>query len=343
MRVVVVGGSGNVGTSVLAALARDPSVHSIVALARRRPRARFAKTTWAVADVARDPLEPHLRGADVVVHLAWAIQPSRDPERLRATNVVGSERVFRAALASGARAIVYASSVGVYSPGPKDRRVDENWPTEGVATSSYSRHKVEVERMLDRLGSERPEVRVVRLRKALVFKREAGTEVRRYFLGPFFPASLAHPALLRVLPRLRGLRVQCVHGDDVGEAYRLAVTSAARGAFNLAAEPVLDADRLARRLSLPTGLVRAGTLLSWRLHLQPTPPGWLDLALAAPLLDTSRARRELGWTPRVDAEDALLALLAGLRGGAGLDTPPLSPESSGPFRVRELAGGVGRR
>ena len=38
--------------------------------------------------------------------------------------------------------------------GPKDRRVDESWPTTGIPTSFYSRHKAEVERLLDRFEEE---------------------------------------------------------------------------------------------------------------------------------------------------------------------------------------------
>ena len=64
--------------------------------------------------------------------------------------------------------------------------------------------------------------------------------------------------------------------------------------------------------------------LSWRLHLQPTPEGWLDLALATPLLDASRARTELGWEPRHAADATFLELLSGIREGARLPTPPLS-------------------
>jgi UDP-glucose 4-epimerase len=83
--------------------------------------------------------------------------------------------------------------------------------------------------------------------------------------------------------------------------------------------------------------------LTWRFRLQPTPPGWLDLALSVPLLDVSRARTELGWEPRRRADEALLELLEGMREGAGIPTPPLDPSASGPARVRELAGGVGAR
>jgi len=94
---------------------------------------------------------------------------------------------------------------------------------------------------------------------------------------------------------------------------------------------------------VPVQLARAGAGLSWRLRLQPVPPGWLDLALNIPVMDTTRARQELGWTPRYSAGDTLLDELKGLRTGAALDTPPLSRGASGPFRIREFLTGVGGR
>ena len=242
---------------------------------------------------------------------------------------------------------MYSSSVGVYSPGPKDRVVDESWPREGVPTSHYARHKAEVERRLDRFEAENPEVRIVRIRPALVFKKEAAQGIRRLFGGPFVPTILARSSLINVIPEMENLRGQVVHSYDVGDAFRLALVEDVRGAFNVAAEPVLDAHEAARILNarplpVPARAARAGVELSWRLRLQPVTPGWLDMALNVPVMDTSRARTELGWTPQRSAEDALLDLLEGLRTGADLDTPPLSRETSGPFRIREILTGVGR-
>ncbi len=138
-RVVLVGASGNVGTSLLRRLEDDPAVASIAAVARRPARSTSEKTAWVAADIAEDDLISRFAGADAVVHLAWAIQPSHDEAAMARTNLLGSHRVFEAA-AAGVGAIVYASSVGAYSPGPKDRPVDESWPTEGVPTSFYARH-----------------------------------------------------------------------------------------------------------------------------------------------------------------------------------------------------------
>jgi UDP-glucose 4-epimerase len=349
MRVVVVGASGNVGTSVLRSLAAEPSVESVLGVARRIPSASFPKTEWRQADIARTPLRPLFQGADAVVHLAWLIQPGRDKHRLREVNVDGSARVFRAVAAAGVPRLVYASSIGAYAPGPKDRGVDESWPTTGIRSSFYSSHKAEVERLLDRFESEHPDTRVVRLRPGLIFKREAASGIRRLFAGPFLPSFLVQRRLIPVVPAHERLVFQAVHSYDAGDAYRLAVVNDdARGAFNIAADPVLNPDELARALDartvrVPRGLLRGGAALSYGLRLQPSEPGWVDMAFAVPVMDTTRARTELGWRASRTSTDALLELIEGMRDGAGLDTPPLEPGGAGPLRIRELASGVGGR
>ena len=348
MRVIVVGATGNVGTSVLRSLEREDQVDSILGLARRTPSLTLPKVEWASADITSDDLVSHFEGADAVVLCAWLIQPSRDLNKLWMVNVEGSTRVMRAVKEAGVPALLYASSVGTYSPGPKDRAVDESWPTGGVATSYYARQKAEVERRLDRFERDAPEARIVRMRPGLVFKAEASQGIRRLFAGPFLPGVLARPSLINFVPEIENLRSQVVHSYDVGEAFRLAVTKEVRGAFNLAAEPVLDAREIGRILGARTfpfsaSAVRAGADLAWRLRLQPVSPDWLDLSLNVPIMDTSRAREELGWTPEYSAGDALLSVLDGLAHNTGLDTPVLSPETGGPFRIREIMTGVGRR
>jgi UDP-glucose 4-epimerase len=342
MRIVVTGATGNVGTSLVAALAGDERVREIVGIARRLPRLERPRTAWIAADVVDAPLAELFRGADAVIHLAWLIQPSRDETVTHAVNVDGSRRVFDAAAAAGVGALVYASSIGAYSPAPDDRVVDETWPTGGTPSSFYGRHKAATERTLDAVEAAHPELRVVRLRPALCFKREAASGVRRLFAGPLLPSPLMRPDLIPVLPLPAGLRVQAVHSDDVADAYRLAAIDArARGAYNVAADPILDAAELgraldARPIAVPIPVVRAAASLTWRARLQPTPPGWLDMGMGAPLMDSGRIRRELGWTPQHTADAALLELLSGLHDHAGAETPPLEPDTGGPLRFREF-------
>jgi UDP-glucose 4-epimerase len=348
MRVAVTGATGNVGTSVLRALSADASIEQIVGIARRAPEISFARTRWVCRDVVRDDLYSTFRDVDAVVHLAWLIQPSRDRAATRSVNVDGSRRVFDAAAAAGVKTIVHASSVGAYSPGPKDRRVDESWPTGGIPTSFYSRDKADVESILDTFEAAHREIRVVRLRPGLIFKGEAASGIRRLFAGPLLPTPLLRRRLIPIVPALDRLRFQGVHSYDVGEAYRLALTRDVRGAFNVAAEPVLDPPELgrllaARPVAVPERALRVAVDVSWKLRLQPTPAGWLDLALGVPLMNTTRAREELGWTPTRSAGAALLELIDAMRRGEGLDTAPLKPGGAGPLRLRELLTGVGAR
>jgi UDP-glucose 4-epimerase len=347
MKVVVTGATGNVGTSTVQALSESGEIDEIVGLARRRPTWAPSKTRWVEADILTADLDAIFTGADAVIHLAWAIQPSRDATTLERINVEGSRRVFGAVAAAGVPKLVHASSVGAYSRGPKDREVDESWPTEGTPTSFYSRHKVAVERELDRFEADNPETRVVRLRPALIFKDEAANEIRRLFVGPFLPNFLLRLKFVPALPRIDRLRFQAVHSDDVGQAYLRAVLADADGAFNIAAEPPLSPEEMAERIGVrsfpvPALVVRRLADLSWKMRLQPTPPGWLDMAMNVPLMSSDRAREKLGWEPRHSGVDALEELLAGMRQGHGADTPPLEADSAG-GRLEDLKTGVGAR
>src|SRR5581483_5823154 len=121
-----------------------------------------------------------------------------------------------------------------------------------------------------------------------------------------------------------------------------------RGAFNLAADPPIGPPELAeilqaRRLRMPRAALRAAAAATFALRLQPSEPGWVDMALAVPLLDSTRALRELGWQPTRTGTEALTELIAGMRSGTDYATPPLSSETSGPLRLRELWTRVGAR
>lgn len=295
--------------------------------------------SWFSVDIA-DPasgnrLQEAFAGADAVVHLAWLLQPSHDESALRRTNVAGTTQVAQAALGADVAHLVVASSVGTYSAGPKDREVGESWPRTGIATSSYSRHKAEVERYLDGVEARHPQLKIARVRPGLVFQREAASEIARYFLGPFVLVRVIGRVPLPFLPLSRELVFQAVHADDLAQAYLLVLLRRATGAFNVAADPVLGpaelaaAVRASRVVTVPLTALRAMAAISWRLRLQPTGPGWLDLARGAPIMSTTRAREELGWEPKVSGQDALAELVAGFADRAGGSSPVLRDRAHG--------------
>ncbi|MEU8243214.1 NAD-dependent epimerase/dehydratase family protein [Actinoplanes missouriensis] len=347
MRVVIVGASGNAGTALLRRLRTEPGIEA-VGICRRLPEQPDPGVEWHSVDVghesATELLTPIFATADAVVNLAWQIQPSHDQRRLYRTNVLGSRAIFQAVLRAGVPSLVQASSVGVYSPGPKHAYVTEDWRRAGVLESSYSRHKALVERMLDEIESDHPTLRVVRVRPGLIFQRDAGTEIGRYFAGPLLPARLLRFGWIPLIPAHPNLRMQAVHADDVAEAYLSIISSDVHGAFNLAAGPVLDPDSAARAfrglpVPVPGVALEGAAALSWWLRLQPVDRGWVKLALKAPLMSCDRAASELGWRPRTDAISALRELVAGLAGRAHTESPPLRADSDMPGRMGGLLRG----
>jgi len=337
--VAVTGASGNVGTALLRALA-DAGVGEVRGLARRRPPAQapYDGVRWFPADLSTPDSEPvlaeFLDGVDAVVHLAWALLPDRDPDLLHRVNVEGTARVLAAAGAAGVPHVVHMSSIGAYAAGPQRRPVAEDWPTTGIPTSTYSRHKSACEQAVQAFAAAHPGTTVSVTRPTLVLQPDAASEIGRYFLGPYlFPVARAVPgrvAQLLPLPLPGSLHIGFVHADDVADAIARIIDRRAPGAFNLSAPPDFDADGLARalgtrRVPVPAFVLRTGMQAAFLAHVLQIEPGWLDMGLGVPTLDTSRARIELDWRAKHSGGDVLRDFVAALSSGQGHSGPLLHP------------------
>lgn len=343
MRVVVTGATGNVGTAVVRNLLSGG--HEVVGVARRTPKtdaATPAGLEWASADLADDSCRPVLdramAGADAVVHLAWGFQPSHRLRYLEELGVGGTARMLASAARAGVRHVVHQSSLGAYAPKVDDTPVAESYPTTGIPSAAYSRHKVAAERLLDAFASEHPTVTVTRTRPGIIGQSSAGSSLLRYAVPALVPSGALR--VVPVLPIDGALRLSMVHADDVAEAIARVLEGGVGGAFNLAADPVITVDHVAsalaaRHVQLPAAALRAAAAASWHLHLQQVDPGWVDLAYQSPVLDAARARSELGWSPQVDAAAVLYETVTGLIEARHGSTPALRPRSVGD-RVRSL-------
>jgi nucleoside-diphosphate-sugar epimerase len=294
---------------------------------------------WTSVDLTRDDCRPALgralTDADAVVHLAWGFQPSHDQRYLEELGVGGTRRVLESAVAQRVPHLVHMSSVGAYSPKSDDQAVDETYPTDGVRSSVYSRHKAAVERLLDAHESQRSGVRdalphVTRLRPGLVGQRAAGSALLRYGVPGFLPGRVI--TLLPILPMDRRMAIPIVHADDVADAVVRVITRAAYGPFNLAAPPPITPEHIAaaldaRHVHVPARVLRGAVTGSWLARLQPLDPGWLDLAMNVPLMDSTRARDALGWTPSHSADSVLHETVSALRDSAAAPTPALRPRT----------------
>jgi UDP-glucose 4-epimerase len=348
MRVVITGASGNVGTALLRAL---PSEYDVVGVVRRPPAPQgvYQRADWRSLDLTEPDAIADLRqvfdGADVVVHLAWGFQPTRDTQYLTRLGVGGTSAVLQAAHSSGIGQLIHMSSVGTYAAGSYGVRVDESWPTTGIATSPYSRDKSAAETILDeyeqRLGSTA--IPIARMRPGFILQRAAASGLMRYGLPEYIPMQLI--PRLPLLPLDRRLSIPLVHADDVADAIIRAMDHRAAGPFNLAAEPPVGRDDVAaslgaRPVHIPAGVLGTLVNLSWRARLQHIDRGWLDLAFTVPLLDCTRARNRLGWTPKWTSTGALADLLDGVAHNAHADSPPLRQRSMLDLLRRDVTQGL---
>lgn len=348
MRIVITGASGNVGTALLRAL---PAEHDVIGVARRTPAPHgvYQRVDWRALDLTEPDAIADLSrvfdDADVVVHLAWGFQPTRDTRYLTRLGVGGTSAVLQAAHASRVGQLVHMSSVGTYAAGRYGERVDESWPATGIGSSPYSRDKAAAEAILDeyeqRLGSAA--IPIARMRPGFILQRAAASGLMRYGLPGYVPMQLV--PRLPLLPLDRRLCIPIVHADDVADAIVLAIEHRAAGPFNLASEPPIRRNDVAAALGaqplhIPSGVLGALVDVSWRARLQHIDRGWLDLAFTVPLLDCARARTHIGWTPKWTAVEALADLLDGVAHHAHTDSPPLRARSVLDLLRRDVTDGL---
>lgn len=318
--VAITGATGIFGKALCARLQDDPAVDHIVGVARRPfdpSEFGWSKMSFRSGDVLKpDQLDEAFEGADVVVHLAFTVlDRGMHPEQVRLVNVEGSANVFAAAARAKVRRVVYASSIAAYGAWPDNPvPILESHPTRGNPGFYYAEHKAEVETFLDSYEVNHPDIEVVRIRPCVV----VGPNSVDLFRGPL-PTPIVGIFLSRLLPKAvpdPGIApMQFVHEDDVAEVFALAVTRPkVSGAYNLAGGGVMEASDLAAalggvRLPVPGRIARRLVDVAYRARISPTGSAWIDMAAHPVVVDTTRARQELGWVPNYDTRTALEDML----------------------------------
>ena len=325
LTVAVTGPTGTFGAGLVPLLQADDRVRRIVGIARRPfdPAERgWTKMEYRRGDV-RDPsaLQEAFAGADVVVHLAFLITGNASRGTTRAINVDGTLNVFRAAAAAGVRRFVYASSVAAYGWHPDNpERIAEDWPVRPAARLFYAQEKAELEQLLDAESATTPGLALYLLRPSIVLGPNA-VGAKDVLPGPLAPIGrrlFGRPRRLPVsVPVVTPeLRLQFVHEEDVGRALQLCVVAAGPpGAYNIAGDGVLTAADVAREFgALPIPVPAAPAQLAARavarLPFLPPVAEWVEAASRPVIMDTAKAKQQLGWRPRYTGREALRATLA---------------------------------
>jgi nucleoside-diphosphate-sugar epimerase len=320
LTVAVTGPTGTFGSGLLPLLEADDRIERVVGIARRPfdPAERgWTKMEYRQGDV-RDPdaLREAFAGADVVVHLAFLITGNASRTTTREINVDGTLNVFRAAAAAGVSRFVYASSVAAYGFGADiPDLITEDWPTRPAARLFYAQEKAELEELLGTEAAAHPELSLYLLRPPVVLGPNAvgGKDVLPGPLAPLGRALFGRPRRLPVpVPAVvPELPLQFVHESDVGSALLLCVVGAGpAGAYNIAGDGVLTAADVAREfgalaLPVPAAPAQLAAKAVSRLPFLPPVGEWVEAATRPVIMDTSRAKRELGWQPRYTGLEAL--------------------------------------
>ena len=329
LTVAVTGPTGDIGIAALRALDASPAVAKVIGMARRPfdPAAHGLsdKVVYQRGDVLDRPsVDSLVDGADVVVHLAFII--IGDPDEAQRINTEGSRNVFDATVEAGARRLVYTSSVAAYGfHADNPQPLTEEVPPRGSEDFYYSAHKAELERVLDDAiagsGTEayvfRPcivagagaltlietTVRLLPIYGQLRLARRALDQIP--FIGPVLPDP--------------GAEFQLVHTLDVASALHAAVEGAGPpGRYNLAGPGSMSIARMARAcgwwsVPVPGAAVAALSEVANRIPGLPPEVEWLNAFRAPTMMETRKARDELGWTPEWDAEATMRETVSGAR------------------------------
>lgn len=327
LQVAVTGPTGTFGFGLIPLLQDSPRITRIIGIARRPfdPATHgWTKMDYRQGDVRdRDALREAFDGCDVVVHLAFMITGNAEAQTIRAINVDGTLNVFRAARDAGAERFVYASSVAAYGF-HRDNPIGmtEEWPVRPAAHLFYAREKAEIEQLLETESGSSAKPALYLVRPPIVLGPHAmgakgalpqpiaaaGRRTLDFLTGLPLPVPVFAP----------NVPVQLIHEADVGQALlRCVLGEGPPGAYNIAADGVLTGADVVRELGLaplpiPSRIVQGAARAAAALPRPPfTPPAaeWVEAASHPAIMDTTKAREQLGWEPEYTAVEALRATL----------------------------------
>jgi nucleoside-diphosphate-sugar epimerase len=268
LTIAITGAAGYVAGRLIRTLIADDRVDRVLGFDVIEPDIQAQKFVFDQIDVRNKELCRRFEGVDVVVHLAFIMDPIQDETLMRDVNVNGSHNVFEAAAAAAVRKIVYTSSATVYgahadNPVP----LTEESPLRANLDFSYPAHKLEVEYLVRDFREQHPDIVFTLFRPAIVF-------------GANVDNAWSHIMEMPVLPLAAGHRppMQFVHEEDVADALAFAVHKDLDGAYNLAPDGWMESEEVLamvgrRPIDLPEPTLYRLADRMWRLGLAEAPAG----------------------------------------------------------------------
>ena len=302
MRYLITGGSGYIGTRLVGRLGEREDTERIV-IADIRPPATFRpKTSYERLDVRDHTRARELMAAerpDVVIHLAFVLNPIHDTEAEYDIDVNGTQNVLRAASEAGVEHVLVTTSATAYGAFPDNPvPMTEEWPVRGVPSFPYACHKTEADRLCQLWAHDHPERTMTIVRPCIVFGPNVDNYIVRLWTKQPFQADLGVP------PQ----PIQFVHEDDLVDALDRLLSGRHAGAFNVAGDGTLLTTECGDIVGLPRRRIplrvywRLGALM-WKLRQSETPPGNIHFVVNPWVVSTDRLKEATGWSPRYTSRE----------------------------------------
>src|SRR5215212_6929990 len=235
------------------------------------------------------------------VHGAFLSHPTHAAEWAHELEDVGTMHVLNACAGVEPRRLVAISTTLVYGAHPKNPNfLAEDAELRGHRDSRFVNDKVRAERQIQRYAKEHPDVEVAILRFAPILGPTVSNMYTRFFSRPVAPVMMGHDPLM-----------QFVHEQDAAWALQKAVDSHATGPFNIVGKGVLPYTTVLALLGrvpvpMPQLVARQLSKVLWATQLVGSPPSFLDFLLYLCVADGSKAKRELGFAPRLSIKRTIL-------------------------------------
>jgi UDP-glucose 4-epimerase len=298
MRYLITGGSGYIGTRLVELLARRDDTEKIVIADVVPPRGGYRpKTEYERVDVRdRGAVHSALKRAnpDVLVHLAFILNPVHDEGFMYDVDVNGTHNVLEAAADAGIGQVLVTTSAVAYGAFPDNPDpITEDHPVRGVARFSYARDKTESDRIVQLWALQHPDVITTIVRPCIVFGPNVDNYLVRLWTKQPFTVDAGN---------LDGT-IQFVHEDDVVDAISRLLLGRHAGQYNLSPEGLMTLRECAEALEtpirkMPFWLYQGIAKLMWRLRASEVPPGQLDFARYPWIVSNEKLKQTVGWTPK---------------------------------------------
>lgn len=309
MKVVITGISSFLASELVPIIESDKEITEILGLDIIEPKYTSQKIKFIKKDIRDKRIFEDLRGYDAIIHLAFIVSPISNRREMYSINLDGSKNVFNCAIKAGIKKIIHASSVAAYGAFPENPiPITEEHPIRLMKKHFYyNETKYYVEKYLDELSKKYPDVIITRIRPSIFLGPNINNFFRTYFLGnkiyTFSPDVL----------------VQLAWIDDVAEVFYLVLKKDVSGAFNIGADNPISSREIAEKLGINCvklpyhfGLLLINALYKLRI-LKSLTPGWIRATRYPIIVDSSKAKQVLGWTPKYDTYGSVKALYDALK------------------------------